>query len=459
VLFAGNGYWEDVPGPEGQQHAQVLVLNKPEASGGAWAMDWDFGVPSQGGDCTVTSPGICDNLAVATMSEQTFTTYADGTPIRNPLGMLFAGFWNTYEKGNDTQSVVGVRNDATATWSMIVIDTADSGPINIAQVRSLGSHVDTVTGVSMVFAGEQPSGLFPATIDETGTIAWGGAEELAGCAPGSNAVYTCTNLPKQWPGCLGAGPNCPTIPPDMLNAERVMAITEATDSSGHKAVYATMGYQIYKRTDGASPSWNLFWEIPAADTPHATSSGLRGLTAITNPSGAGEVLLTATEGSAPNIWRVDPNTGVGVAEIDMTDLTDQSWGCGYVCTVYQIDAYNNIPLIDGVRLIGQGTIYFNPSQPIPTGHTAFSLTSGGSVDTNAYYTIRTPPAAGQTSGTYQMYDIPPLAVHQMVSTRAIALSPFPGDNAIYFGGSDGNNTLQHNTAWVARAPLSVVIQK
>ena len=52
-----------------------------------------------------------------------------------------------------------------------------------------------------------------------------------------------TNLPKQWPGRFGTGPNCPTIPLDMLNAERVMAITEATDSSGHKAVYAKIGYQ------------------------------------------------------------------------------------------------------------------------------------------------------------------------------------------------------------------------
>ena len=44
-----------------------------------------------------------------------------------------------------------------------------------------------------------------------------------------------------------------------------MAITEASDSSGHTAVYASIGFQIYKRTDGASPSWNLFWQIPAAN--------------------------------------------------------------------------------------------------------------------------------------------------------------------------------------------------
>ena len=190
--------------------------------------------------------------------------------------------------------------------------------------------------------------------------------------------------------------------------------------------------------------------------PTSSSSGLRGLTAIPNPSGAGQVLLTATEGNQPNIWRVDPNTGTAVNEENMKTMTNQDWGCTY-CTAYQIDAYNDMPLIDGVNLIGQGTIYFVPGHTIPAGHQAMTLASGGAIDTNAYYTVRTPPAAGQTSGTYRKYAIPPLSAHNMVSARAIALSPFPGDNAIYFGGSDGNNTPQHNTAWIARAPLSVAI--
>src|SRR5258708_17696178 len=32
-LYAGNGYWEDRPGPEGPQGAQILVLDRP---GGKW---------------------------------------------------------------------------------------------------------------------------------------------------------------------------------------------------------------------------------------------------------------------------------------------------------------------------------------------------------------------------------------------------------------------------------------
>ena len=38
-LYAGNGYWEDRPGPEGLQEAQILVLDTP---GGRWRVDHAF---------------------------------------------------------------------------------------------------------------------------------------------------------------------------------------------------------------------------------------------------------------------------------------------------------------------------------------------------------------------------------------------------------------------------------
>src|SRR5258707_1716587 len=38
-LYAGNGYWEDRPGPEGPQAAQILVLDSP---GGRWRVDHTF---------------------------------------------------------------------------------------------------------------------------------------------------------------------------------------------------------------------------------------------------------------------------------------------------------------------------------------------------------------------------------------------------------------------------------
>jgi len=49
-LFAGNGYWEDMPGPEGRQGSQILVLDAPNAG---WRVDHDFA-----GRCPTADPGI-----------------------------------------------------------------------------------------------------------------------------------------------------------------------------------------------------------------------------------------------------------------------------------------------------------------------------------------------------------------------------------------------------------------
>ena len=41
-LFAGNGYWKDVPGAEGTSGAQIFVLDGPQA---AWRVDASFDNP------------------------------------------------------------------------------------------------------------------------------------------------------------------------------------------------------------------------------------------------------------------------------------------------------------------------------------------------------------------------------------------------------------------------------
>ena len=37
------------------------------------------------------------------------------------------------------------------------------------------------------------------------------------------------------------------------------------------------------------------------------------------------------------------------------------------------------------------------------------------------------------------------------------MSPFPGDDGVYFGGNDADKAPVHNTAWIARAPLEFVL--
>jgi hypothetical protein len=69
-LYAGNGYWEDRPGPEGWQGAQILALDAPNAH---WRLDhaFDDRLPD----------GRAQNLAVSALSEVSFTTDMTGAHL------------------------------------------------------------------------------------------------------------------------------------------------------------------------------------------------------------------------------------------------------------------------------------------------------------------------------------------------------------------------------------------
>src|SRR5580692_7364197 len=66
-LYAGNGYWEDRPGPEGRQGAQILVLDRPSMP---WQVDHAFEerLPN----------GRWRDLAVGALAEANFATDSSG---------------------------------------------------------------------------------------------------------------------------------------------------------------------------------------------------------------------------------------------------------------------------------------------------------------------------------------------------------------------------------------------
>ena len=55
-LYAGNGYWEDRPGAEGPQGAQILVLDAP---GGRWRVDHAFDERMGNGRRATSPSGPC----------------------------------------------------------------------------------------------------------------------------------------------------------------------------------------------------------------------------------------------------------------------------------------------------------------------------------------------------------------------------------------------------------------
>jgi poly(A) polymerase len=206
-------------------------------------------------------------------------------------------------------------------------------------------------------------------------------------------------------------------------------------------LYAAVGQQIYRRDDGAAPRWRLVYTNP---DPGHSETGLRGLTAVPNPAGQGEVLLAAVEGNAGRIVRVDPASGAETSELDIRAFLAAAWGApvGYI-----IAAYNDMTKVGDLVLIGAHA-FIPPGAAIAPGHTVVDV-GYGRVDSGGWYLVR------HADGRYDLHRIALPARDDrraLVAVRAIAPSPFPGDDgALYFAGYDANKVPAHNTAWIARA--------
>jgi hypothetical protein len=284
----------------------------------------------------------------------------------------------------------------------------------IQQVRTLVQHRDRQTGIDLVFAGNDRHGIVSGAYDggAPGGIRWAaGAElELGRLAP------------PAFPG---------------LSLLRVSSFAECNG-----VLHAAIGQQIYRRIDGAAPRWELLYTNPR---PGYSETGLRGLTAVANPVGSGQVLLAAVEGSAPRIVRIDPANGQEATELDIAAFLNNAWATK---VSYVIAAYNDmtaVPTSRGEARLLIGMEAFVPqSSPVPTGHERVDGLDGG-----GWYFVR------HGDRRYELVKIgsrQPLTGAALIATRAIAVSPFAGDpNRIYFAGFDANKRPAHNTAWIMRA--------
>ncbi len=320
-LFAGNGYWKDVPGPEGAPGAQVLVLDNPQA---AWRVDASFD--------DILPGGRRRHLAISALAEVTFRTDGQGRPLPAPRTALLASTWDV----TGTRTVF-VRDDATGTWSGTVL--AQDRPVRdfLPQVRAFGTHQDRGTGTDTVFAGDT-RGIFAGVHDPAlpGGVRWGASPELA-----------LTNAMANGPGLAGR--------------LRISSFAEA----GGK-LFAAIGQQVWVRQDGISPQWRLFYTNPQ---PFYSQTGLRGLTAVTEPGGH-QVLLAAVEGRQSRIVRIDADTGADATDLDLAGLLDHAWGTH---VSYVIGAYNDMPrlAVSGGEALLIGLEAFIPSTaPRPPGHGA-----------------------------------------------------------------------------------------
>jgi hypothetical protein len=409
-LYAGNGYWEDQPGPEGLQDAEILVLDR---AGGQWRVDHVFEerMPN----------GRARNLAVSVLGEVTFATDGAGERLAAPVSMLIAAIWDLTGEAR-----VFTRDDATGAWTpaTLVRERWVSGDRQLPQVRSFGAHRDRVTGVDYVFAGQDPQGVFRGAYDPAvpGRIRWSNAPELDISAI-SQAAF---------PGLEGR-----------------LRISSFAECGGR--LYAAVGQQIYERIDGAEPHWRLIYSNPR---PGRSETGLRGLTAAPDLAGDGQVLIAAVEGSEARIVRVDPHGGSEATDLDLKDFLRKAWG---MRVGYAIAAYNDMAVVRDPRgrdalLIGI-EVFIPPASLLTEGHSVVDV-GYGRLESGAWYLIRQP------TGRYDLRRLAPLPGQPtlMVATRSIRASPFPDDrDALYFAGYDANKAPAHNTAWIVRSTVAAAI--
>ena len=407
-LYAGNGYWEDRPGPEGPQGAQILVLDE---SGARWRVDHSFDerMPA----------GRPRDLAISALSEVSFATDGSGARLPTPVSFLIASAWDL----TGTARIFS-RDDTTGAWTAVILAQDRPVPDFLPQVRSFGAHRDRQTGIDLVFAGHDPRGVFSGVYDAMapGRIRWGTTPELDISRISTSA----------FPGLAGR-----------------LRVSSFAECNGR--LYAAVGQQIYERIDGAAPHWRLAYTNPH---PRRSETGLRGLTAVPSPSGSGEVLLAAVEGDAARIIRVDPNDGSEATDLDLEIFLGNRWQTrvGYV-----IAAYNDMARIrdsqhGNLLLIGLEA-FIAPRAPAPGGHSVVDV-GYGRLDAGAWYLVR------YSSGRYDLRQISasPTTGQVLVATRSIAASPFPNDgDSLYFAGYDANKAPAHNTAWIFRASLATAL--
>jgi hypothetical protein len=207
-------------------------------------------------------------------------------------------------------------------------------------------------------------------------------------------------------------------------------------------LYASIYDAIVVRTDGPNPSWQTIYKYPGSYT-NPNASGFRGLTCVPKLNGSGSMLIAALEGPG-DIYEFPLDGSQPTVELNMLNYLSTQKGAwvGYV-----IPAYNNMPVYpqSGTTscpdlLIGLGLLSVGKNSP--------NNFQGYLPD--AFLMVRHCNGSYDDPQTIVDPSISPKPT--ILSTRALAVSQFPGDPAgtIYAGGFDAHSLPAHNSAWLYR---------
>jgi hypothetical protein len=398
MLYAGTSLLFNTQGDKRDKGAQILVKESADRD---WKLDYQADIK---------------NMRVDALNSFTFHTDGKGTDLKQPVTLLIAGLMDNTPMA---EAAVYVRNDKTNQWTRIVVDAK---PTNFAAdrfctVRALAQHRDRVTGVDRAFAGAYPGGIYSGVYDATisGNIRWDKAPEFSDYE------------------------------------ERVMSFGECNGD-----LYVAIKPAIYKRVDGTTPSWVKVYEyelegMESRPSSQGGSSGMRGLTAIKNPKGSGEVLLMALESAKGKILYLDPSDKYKeTVELDVNSFLNKQWGK----RKESIKLFLSIIALDSMEQVVDPK---TGKQAFIMG--AFFILRNGSPQKSGWYLIR------HANGTYTLNEVPYIydkrrSSHQLAGVRSIRISPFPSDQGsiFYFGGYGSSPFFdEHNTGWIYRADLYTVL--
>ncbi|MFM8446483.1 MAG: hypothetical protein ACKN9Z_03905, partial [Actinomycetota bacterium] len=258
ALFAANGYWMDEdhewyggkasPIPWGQ----VLRL---DAVAEGWQVDAMFD----------------KHLRIESLSSVRFTTDHQGRALDEPIDMLIAAAF----EGNGQAGInLFQRDDARARWTKIPLVKGPLGERGVANsVRVITLYHDKRTGVDRLFIAAGTHGIWSGSLVEPQT------------------------LKLHWDRAPEFGP----LP------IRSLSMIEANG-----ALHLSVGSHIYRRIDGERPSYEVVASLDSVGSDGLVPSvgGIRGMTAIPNPSGQGQSLLflwSPGKFSRACILRLDPD--------------------------------------------------------------------------------------------------------------------------------------------------------
>lgn len=412
-LFAGNSYWHDSRNiwyggtDPSTGWAQVLRLDEP---GGDWEVDFDLGP---------------QHLRVEILKSLTFSADAKGRPLGKPVSLLAAAEYSP--KPNLVEINFFSRNDATSEWEKA---TVYSGPrpadLEDRSCRAMRVYRDRVTGIERVFLSLGKLGVISGVYDPRapGKVRWDPEPE-------SSSVET-----------------------------RILAIIEANDS-----LFFSAGRKIYRRIDGASPSWEVVHDLSDQFPNEANQpiGGIRGLTAIRTPGADSDSLIfVMAEGNQSQgvIYRLDPTPDdrfKQIREVSLGSLMNRYLDGNPVYFI--LAAYNDFyPVTDPstgelVHLIGFES-WIGGRRFSTWG---FDATKNGGFYAGGMYAIR------DRRGNYRLHEIngpADLSKPPLVATCVFAVSPFPEDSgeAIYFAGHDGNHRESTNHAWIFTTSLENALE-